>query len=98
MIINARSKDWDYPYHAQCGEYKHIHKVLHVPKMAKNLLMFKKSSLNIHVAKEVFIKSKKRNKITNFIVDNGLFKISQYLTDDRTLAPYLLIKEAKNHV
>jgi hypothetical protein len=21
MIINARSKDWNYPYHAQCGEY-----------------------------------------------------------------------------
>jgi hypothetical protein len=66
--------------------------------MAKNLLVFKKSGLNIHVVKEIFIKNKRRNKITNFVVDNGLFKIGQYLIDDRTLAPYLLIKEAKNHI
>jgi hypothetical protein len=80
------------------NKYKHILEVLHVPEMAKNLLVFKKSGLNIHVVKEIFIKNKRRNKITNFVVDNGLFKIGQYLIDDRTLAPYLLIKEAKNHI
>jgi hypothetical protein len=73
--------------------------MLHVVEKAKNKLlaqMFKETG--IHVAKEIFIKNKERNKTTNLVVVIGLFKIGQHLGDDRALASYLLNKEANIQV
>ena len=83
------------------GKYKHIHKVLHVPKMAKNLLStqeFKKDGLDIHLAKEIFIEDKEGNKITNLVEINALFKIGKHLANDMALVSHLTNKKTNIQV
>jgi hypothetical protein len=58
--------------------YKHTHKVLQVPEMAKNLLStqeFRKCGLHIHLAKFIFIKDKEGSMIINFIEVNAFLRL-----------------------
>ena len=54
--------------------------------------------MGIHLPNFLYIEDNKRNKITNFIEVNGLFKIGQHSANDRVLTTYLSNMEANIQV
>ena len=60
------------------GVFKKITNVLHVPKMAKNLLSaqeFRKAGFGIHLGQDNYIEDKHGKSVTHLEEINGLFKI-----------------------
>ena len=60
------------------GVLKKITNVLHVPRMAKNLLStqeFRKAGFRIHLEQDIYIEDKHDKRVTHLEEINGLFKI-----------------------
>ena len=80
------------------GVFKKITNVLHVPRMTKNLLSsqeFRKATFGIHLEQDIYIEDKHGKRVIHLEEINGLFKIGNYLQDDKALTSYSSIDVPK---